>query len=521
MKEKLQIFTKITFMVLAFLGFAKNADAQCVAGEVAVSFDVTTDTWGYEAYWELVPTGAGCGTAATIFAGGNTTVGCNGAGLEVAAPGDPGAYGNSTTVTEGPFCLTIGSQYDIIMIDDWGDGGTDILSAPQGVNVSATAGTNTFTFTAVAPPSDADLAITASPVPYTIYPLSQVQNIVGSCNIANDGGIPAGNSQVTLNVFLAPNPVPVHSETSSGTTVAVGANSNVSFTGFTPSTVGNYLVQYIASTDSVDLNTANDTAFYIVQVNDSTYARDYANVEGITGTLGIGAGGAEDARLGQIFNLLNADTLTSVDIFIGNANGLLDGQPLKVNIYSVAGGVPTTLLQSTDVITMDTTTNTLWTLNVSNGLILPAGMFAVAVEENDSNITVGSTDKVYTTNTVFVKWNSNASGAWTSVDGFPSNFHKPLVIRPNFGTVSTVVDVEELDLTSLEVYPNPTVNNISVKNAVIGSTIEIYNNLGQIVFTDIVRTNNTNIDVVNFDNGVYTIKNISNKNIITQSFVKQ
>ena len=518
MKEKLQIFTKVAFVVLAFLGFTKNADAQCLAGEVAVSFDVTTDTWGYEAYWEIVPTGNACGTG-TVASFGNTNVGCTGGGAQVAAPGDPGAFGNSTTVTVGPVCLTIGSQYDIVMVDDWADGGTDIVSLPQGVNVSATAANNTFTFTAVAPATGADLLMTAAPVAYTIFPLSQVTNIVGGGNVANIGAINT-DAYITVNVYDG-----TMAQVYTGFTtvsVPVGGNANFTVSGYTPTMVGNYLVEYIASDSlSSDVNQSNDTARYIVQIDDSTYARDYANVDGVSGLLGIGAGGGQNARLGQTFNLLNADTLTSVDIFIGNGGGDLAGQPLQVHIYATAAGVPTTLLGSTDAFTMDTTTNTLWNLPISNGLVLPAGMFAVAVEENDSNITIGNTTKVFTTNAIYVKWDGNAGGAWTTVETFGAGFSKPFVLRPNFGVPPLPTGISEVANTNFTVYPNPATENILVNNVVKGSSLEVVNALGQVVYSEVINNTKSNVNVANFNNGLYMIRITNGNEVITNTFVKQ
>ncbi|MGE0560678.1 MAG: T9SS type A sorting domain-containing protein [Flavobacteriales bacterium] len=519
MKKLLQISKAGVLAIAAFLGFVSNSNAQCLAGEVAVSFDVTTDTYGYELYWELVPTGTACGTPATIFAGGNTAVGCTGGGAQ-ASPA--GGYANNTTVTEGPFCLTIGSTYDIIMVDDWADGGNTITSAAQGVNAVGAGATNTVTFTAIAPPTGADLAMSATPVAYTIYPLSQAANIVGGGTMVNNGAIPAGNSQMTVSVYDLGTMTQVYTETSAPQTIAVSGTGNFTVTGYTPTAVGDYYVEYIASTDSADANATNDTAFYIVQVDDSTYARDYANVSGVTGTLGIGAGPGQNSRLGQTFNLINGDTLTSVSIFIGNGNNRLLGQPLRVHIYATAAGVPTgSPLKTTETIIMDTTKNNLWTLNVQDGLVLPAGMYAVAVEENDSNISVGNTLNVFKTGSIYVKWDGNAGGAWTAVENFGAGFSKPFVIRPNFGVAPLTVGVKDLASTSFEVYPNPVVNSINVKNATVGSTVEIFNNLGQLVHTDVVRSNNLSIDVTGFDNGVYTIKNSSNDNVMTQSFVKQ
>ncbi len=87
----------LTIMLSSILGL--NVFAQCPAGEVEVTIDVNTDAWGYEVYWELVPSGNGCGNG-TIFSGGNSFVGCSGGGLQSANAGS--GYANSAVINEGP-----------------------------------------------------------------------------------------------------------------------------------------------------------------------------------------------------------------------------------------------------------------------------------------------------------------------------------------------------------------------------------------------------------------------------------
>jgi hypothetical protein len=92
--------------------------AQCGAGEVEVTIEVTTDDYGYETYWQLTASTDPCGTN-TIFEGGNPTMGCASGGLQLQ---EMSGYGNNTTYPAGPWCLTEGATYTIWAIDDWGDG---------------------------------------------------------------------------------------------------------------------------------------------------------------------------------------------------------------------------------------------------------------------------------------------------------------------------------------------------------------------------------------------------------------
>ena len=114
-------FTIYMRAIIAIIGFGAAANAQCPGGQAAITVDVTTDAWGYEGYWEITPTG-NAGGVGTIMAFGNTAVGCAGSG--VAAPADPGAYANNTTINENLGCLTVGNCYDIHYVDDYGDGGS-------------------------------------------------------------------------------------------------------------------------------------------------------------------------------------------------------------------------------------------------------------------------------------------------------------------------------------------------------------------------------------------------------------
>lgn len=522
MKEKLQFLKKAGFTLIAFLGFANFASAQCGAGEVEVSVDVTTDTWGYELYWEIVPTGNACGTG-TIFSGGNTNVGCLGGGLQTATSADPGAYGNSTTVSDGPFCLTIGQDYDIIMVDDWADGGATLLNANQGINFTNgdASGVDVFTFTAMAPPAGPDAAMTATPAEYTIYPMSNVGNIVGTGNIANIGVGTAHGAAVEVSVYELGGMTQVYNATSPSDSIQAGANADFNVPGYTPTAMGAYYVEYIASIMEVDGNNNNDTTGYFVEV-DSVYARDAANVTGVTGVVGIGTG--QGGAYGNMFNIINDDTLTQVQAFISNANGALNGTNLSVKVYSWNGTVSTEIAAAVPV-ALDSATNknTLFTLDLVGGpLVLGPGMYIVAVEEGATNASIGNTGaNNYTTNGTLV----NAIGFTTDfADQAPSYGGTELVpvIRAIFGNDAMLqVGINENNNNDFVVMPNPAVNNLMVKNLEIGSTVEVYNNLGQVVFTELVNTTNLTINVSNFDNGIYTIKNINNENVITNTFVKQ
>lgn len=134
--------------------------AQCGALEGEVSIVISTDTYGSEGYWQLVPSGNDCGVG-TIFEGGNDLVGCDGAGDQ---DNPPGGYPNNAEITEGDWCLLLGTSYDIIYTDDWGDGGFSFEVYVNGYQIASFVGIGlggTYTFTVEEPPAY-DLSVTGS-----------------------------------------------------------------------------------------------------------------------------------------------------------------------------------------------------------------------------------------------------------------------------------------------------------------------------------------------------------------------
>ena len=135
-----------------------------ITADNVLTFDLTTDNYGYETYWEFRDQNG------NVFAsGGNTNVGPNGGGSQGAAAGDPGAYGNGETISE-TITLPEGVDcYEFIIVDDYGDGiccaygeGSFAVSDALGVVVSggefADLGSNPFSVDAVNSANEAEVA---------------------------------------------------------------------------------------------------------------------------------------------------------------------------------------------------------------------------------------------------------------------------------------------------------------------------------------------------------------------------
>ncbi len=241
-----------------------NINAQCPVGQMEVVIEVETDSYGYEGYWQLVPSGNNCDVG-TIWEGGNDLqVGCNGAGDQDATAGF--GYGDNITITELIGCLDIGF-YDIIFIDDWGDGGFDFNVSLDTYEIYHFVGSgegNTFTFE-VTPPLDFDASITAiTNNPY---------NNPGEINIAGVISNYSANTINTLEVIY----------TIDGGTEIISTLTGLNIEPFDDAdfvhplpwnilTLGTYDVKLMSGkiNDNDDLNSANDFTNKDIIIGDPT-----------------------------------------------------------------------------------------------------------------------------------------------------------------------------------------------------------------------------------------------------------
>lgn len=241
-----------------------KATAQCNAGEMEVTIDVITDDYGNETYWQLVNYGNTCGQS-PIFIGGNTNaLTCASAGTQTSPPG---GYGNNTTISTGPWCLTEGAQYSIISIDSYGDGQASFNVFANGASIGqfvGTGGFNIWSFT-VQEPALHDMGVTDLTTP--------LFNTVGiatafSGTVKNFGGLPV--TSFTLNFSLNGSV----QFTADITSVNIGSGQSYEFMHngpWTPATAGPVELEVWANNINgvPDENTANDVRTAQLVVNDA------------------------------------------------------------------------------------------------------------------------------------------------------------------------------------------------------------------------------------------------------------
>ncbi|MBL4651995.1 MAG: T9SS type A sorting domain-containing protein [Flavobacteriales bacterium] len=425
--------TKLLTLLLSVAGI-NYASAQCSAGEVAVTIDITTDTWGYETYWEMVPSGNPCGTGA-LFTGGNTVVGCGGEGLKAASAADAGAYASSTTINLGPFCIVDGTMIDLIIIDDWGDSGNTYDVSVDGT-VVVTAAADDVSFMAAS--SFDDLSVANQFGEYALIPQGQASTLDVIADVTNGGTNNLTDAVLICNIYEGG--VLVNTLTSAATAINAAATTTINLGTHNISAVESYAFEYVVSSAAVgvDANTSNDSALYVMATTDSTYARD--NGQTVHGPASIGAGAAANGKLGMLYTLPQADVLTSCDFMLYPKNWGTTPQDINVEVYDVVNGLPTTLLGTSNTISLvgDSSASLLYTyiqLDFPGGLFLTDDSVAVMITEPDTSLSLVMMTDVYTPGTGYLYWDANG---WAAVEAFTAYFQKPYFIRPAFGPVCSL-----------------------------------------------------------------------------------
>jgi hypothetical protein len=278
---------------------------------------------------------------------------------------------------------------------------------------------------------------------YTVTPLTQVTAIGTEGAISNIGSGALTNVSLQVEILDDGGNAVYSTSSSEIPSLAAGASLNFNVPGFVPTSVGNYTVNLTASFLQLDAISLNDLSSYVVSVSDSIYSRD-DNMA--TGSLSIGSGNT--GQIGQAFEIVQADELTSLSFFIENLTGNMTGHDLSGGVYATdATGTPTTLIASTTTITLDSTMNTFWTLPILNGaVLLTPGTYVFVVNEAGYNVSLGFSSGNFHPETGWVNWPTNPFGGWANSEDF--GYEKTFFLRANFRNC-TDVDASVSDVANV------------------------------------------------------------------------
>ncbi len=368
------------------------------------------------------------------------------------------------------------------------------------------------------PANDIGIAETANPSQYSSTPILQVTPLTLAARVVNNGGAPATNVGVTVDIFDANLNNVFTGATSTASSLASGDTTALlsTATSFTPADTGIYYIQYVCSMTDPDSNTSNDTTYSFVYVDDSTYARDETFFDAATYLGGFGFN-ANTGYLGHMFDIIQASSLTSVSFFLDAATL---GDVMSVEVFTVSGGEPSLVIGGTGnyTISADDTGGAFITLPFLSAINVIPGQYFVAVnQQSQNNITLGASSGYFTPNTGFFQV---AGGAWTALE---TVFELSFILRPN-NPSSTLVGVNNVELNkNITVFPNPSkgyvfimTNNGAEKDALV----TVSNTMGQIVYTNTFSAlDNAKIDLRNQADGIYTVRVQTANGVMTKNIM--
>lgn len=168
---------------------------------------------------------------------------------------------------------------------------------------------------------------------YTQIPQKQSQKdtLIFGGAFKNKGGTTQNNVILNVNVTGAQ----TYSATSTGKAVAAGANdsANVNSPYYVASAKGSHNIEFTVTGDSTDALLADNTLRDTIVVTDSVYARDN-NMPFSGGWYG---GPGETYIMGNSFYFGDADSATSLSVYIGAFTGLYDqlGNTMNFQLYEL------------------------------------------------------------------------------------------------------------------------------------------------------------------------------------------
>ena len=288
----------------------------------------------------------------------------------------------------------------------------------------------------IIPPLDFDVEVTSPLGEYTMVPARQ-QNVVIRTVVENIGLMAQSNIIADFEILDDMSNVVYNG---SGSVAALAAGSRVQISPVDPfyaPAIGDYTMNVSVTTDN-DEDLSNNVGSFPFTVTGTLFARDDGDLSAGT-SLGIGGGGNDNGQLGQNFELVEDDVMTSVTFRLVSPP---TGDVIIANVYDTnPDGSPNMLIASTEpyvISPADNTNGVTLTLDIDGGpLPLTAGTYYLGVIEPGDNITLATLVNIFTPETTWLRWDGNPNGptVWSNNEDF--GFDLTYYLRANFETCLT------------------------------------------------------------------------------------
>jgi len=313
-----------------------------------------------------------------------------------------------------------------------------------------------------------DLAISSitEPTEYYMTPEDHIVPLTLSMVVSNQGTSTLTNVQCQASVYQGT--TLVHNRVLSIPTLLAGEDSTMTFASYTPTDTGSYSVDYFTIANESEVNYLNNDSTLTFIVTDTVYARDNGN---IIGNLGIGAGPGLNSELGQFYEFVTTDYVSSITFRLNSPTAgdtiyfvVREQDPSTGNPGNVVGQTYLYLIQPDD------TNGVTMTLPIFNGpLMLPPGNYFFGAKELNDNITLARTERVFTPGKMKVYWDTSPLGGWANSEDY--NFFNAFYIRPNLSQPANLnYDLAITETTVPSPYTITPVSQISPVS--VGVTVE-------------------------------------------------
>lgn len=282
-----------------------------------------------------------------------------------------------------------------------------------------------------------------------------------------------------------------------------------------------YTIQHVVTTTG-DSKKNNDTLIH-VQRFENYYAYDDGTAE-----LGYQLN-TYGAKVAARFTLNVLDTLKSVRIYFDPIveGSLIQNSTFRLMVWNSTGSGPGTIVYKDSLrypIYISGCNNLIPLYNLTSCLPLNVGTYYIGIQQTtNQKLNIGFDKNTNHKDALYY----NASGSWTQ-----SSIPGSIMINPVMGCAintqiadcnTPAVSVKEYEKEDkIKVFPNPAQNSLTISyagNQLEDTTVEIFNALGQSVFTKSIISNES-IDISELSNGLYFIHlkgsnlNVSPKKLI-------
>jgi hypothetical protein len=360
---------------------------------------------------------------------------------------------------------------------------------------------------------------------YAVVPLSQATVVELGAIIRNSGALAQG---FTVNYDILLSGASVNSGSWNIASIQPGTLDTSFFaTGFTPSALGTYTVNFTVTGQNPDNDPSNNASTRTFAISEFFYS----GIDNLTGAQGIGYSGAtapfRPYKLGHTFIINNEQELRAVEFAVTRPSVANNNIDLIIELFEASNtGAPSGDPIATETYSLTTShpQAATWTRVVlEQPVILNPGVayvLSVGQESTEKQLFFwtkpGDDD--------FASWIYGPFGAGGNVSWFVGLDLTP-ALRLNFDNTINTNEVGNID-SQVSIYPNPANNTLNIRTRIEGGnnyTLRVTDIQGRIVIENEVKKgagiHMETIATDKLNNGIYNVQVISSTGISSKKVV--